>query len=108
MQQGALEPATHIACASTDGHFLTFAVGELKELPKGGRGLMLMRLEEGAQLAGAAPYTRSICVQGLGRGGKERSETFEIRSLNNALAARGRKGKAVSWGFKVQQIHRVE
>ena len=40
-------------------------------------------------------------LEGIGRGGKEREETLEIRSLNNARAGRGRKGKAADLGFKV-------
>ena len=40
--------------------------------------------------------------------GKERDETLEIRSLNNARAARGRKGKAADLGFKPNGVQRVE
>jgi hypothetical protein len=35
-------------------------------------------------LAGAAAYARSVRIDGVGRGGKARDETLEIRSLNNA------------------------
>jgi len=100
--------ATHVACASTNGRILTFEIGELKSLPKGGRGLTLIDLEAKDQLAGAAAYTRSVKIQGIGRGGKEREETLEIRSLNNARAARARKGKAADLGFKPTSIVRVE
>ena len=100
--------ATHIACASAGGRLLTFPIGELRTMPNGGRGLMLMSLEDKDVLIGAAAYTRSIRVQGSGRGGKPREETLEIRSLNNAAAARGRKGKAADWGFKPQRIGRIE
>ena len=100
--------ATHIACASAGGRLLTFPIGELRTMPNGGRGLMLMSLEDKDVLIGAAAYTRSIRVQGTGRGGKPREETLEIRSLNNAAAARGRKGKAADWGFKPQRIGRIE
>ena len=47
-------------------------------------------------------------IDGIGRGGKARSETLEIRSLNNARAARARKGKAADLGFKPQSIWRLE
>ncbi|MEN9466238.1 MAG: hypothetical protein RL081_239 [Pseudomonadota bacterium] len=106
---GALvTPATHVACASTGGRILTFEISELKSMDKGGRGLMLIDLEAKDTLAGAAAYTRSIRIDGIGRGGKERDETLEIRSLNNARAARGRKGKAADLGFKPNAITRVE
>jgi len=101
-------PATHVACASTGGRILTFEIGELKPMPNGGRGLMLIDLEPKDSLAGAAAYTRSVKIEGLGRGGKERDETLEIRSLNNARAARGRKGKAADLGFKPTSVIRVE
>ena len=100
--------ATHVACASTLGRILTFEISELKALASGGRGLTLMDLEAKDTLAGAAAYTRSIRIAGIGRGGKEREETLEIRSLNNARAARARKGKAADLGFKPNDITRVE
>ncbi|MHB1198430.1 MAG: DNA topoisomerase IV subunit A [Polaromonas sp.] len=103
-----LNPATHVACASTGGRILTFAVSELKQMDKGGRGLMLIDLELKDALAGAAAYTRSVRIEGVGRGGKAREETLEIRSLNNARAARARKGKAADLGFKPTGIMRIE
>jgi len=105
---GLHAPATHVICASTGGRILTFEIGELKPMPNGGRGLMLIDLEPKDTLAGAAAYTRSVKIEGLGRGGKEREETLEIRSLNNARAARGRKGKAADLGFKPASVTRLE
>ncbi len=101
-------PATHVACASTGGRILTFEIAELKSMANGGRGLMLIDLETKDTLAGAAAYTRSVRIAGIGRGGKEREETLEIRSLNNARAARARKGKAADLGFKPNAVSRVE
>ena len=104
----ALAPATHVACASTGGRILTFEIAELKLMGNGGRGLMLIDLEAKDSLAGAAAYTRSVRIDGIGRGGKARDETLEIRSLNNARAARGRKGKAADLGFKPTSVLRIE
>ena len=59
-------------------------------------------------LAEVAAMTPMDFFDGIGRGGKERDETLEIRSLNNARAARGRKGKAADLGFKPNRITRVE
>ncbi|MBS0507733.1 MAG: DNA topoisomerase IV subunit A, partial [Proteobacteria bacterium] len=103
-----LAPATHVCCASVGGRVLTFEIGELKLMEKGGRGLMLIDLEDKDQLAGAAAYTRSVRFAGLGRGGKAREELLEIRSLNNARAVRGRRGKAADLGFKPADVVRVE
>ena len=101
-------PATDVACASTLGRILTFKLSELKTMEKGGRGLMLLDLDGKDTLAGAAAYTRSVRISGIGRGGKEREETLEIRSLNNARAVRARKGKAADLGFKPATVARVE
>ena len=100
--------ATHVACASTGGRILTFGIDEIKSMANGGRGLLLIDLEPKDNLAGAAAYTRSVRIEGIGRGGKEREETLEIRSLNNARAARSRKGKVADLGFKPTGITRVE
>ncbi len=105
--QTAWPAATHVACASSGGRILTFGIDELKLMDKGGRGLMLIDLDNKDSLAGAAAYTRSVRLEGLGRGGKVREETLEIRSLNNARATRGKKGKQADLGFKPTQISRV-
>jgi topoisomerase-4 subunit A len=102
-----LPVATHVACASTGGRILTFEIGELNAMGNGGRGLKLIDLEPKDSLAGAAAYTRSVRIHGIGRGAKERDETLEIRSLNNAMAGRARKGKAADLGFKPVGIVRV-
>jgi topoisomerase-4 subunit A len=103
-----LAAATHVACASAGGRILTFEIKDLKAMANGGRGLMLIDLEDKDTLAGAAAYTRSVKIEGIGRGGKPREETLEIRSLNNARAVRGRKGKAADLGFKPASITRDE
>ncbi|RYF15251.1 MAG: DNA topoisomerase IV subunit A [Comamonadaceae bacterium] len=105
---GAASFATHVCCASTGKRILTFDISELKPMANGGRGLMLMDLESKEELAGAAAYTRSVRIKGLGRGDKEREEVLEIRSLNNARGARGRKGKVADLGFKPLAVVRVE
>ena len=99
--------ATHVACASVGGRILTFELTELKHMPKGGRGLMLIDLVDKDVLAGAAAFTRSVLITGIGRGGKVREEGLEIRSLNNARAPRGRKGKSADLGFKPNGVKRV-
>ncbi len=103
-----LKPATHVACASTAGRILTFDITELKQMAGGGRGLMLIDLDAKDTLAGAAAYTRSVRIDGIGRGGKARDETLEIRSLNNARGARGRKGKTADLGFKPTSVTRID
>jgi topoisomerase IV subunit A len=100
--------ATHVACVSAGGRILTFEIGELKPMANGGRGLMLIDLDAKDTLAGAAAYVRSVKISGLARNGKEREETLEIRSLNNARAARARKGRETALGFRPVTVERVE
>ena len=106
--EGTQTPAaTHVACLSAAGNVLTFPLSELKVM-SGGRGLQLMKLEGKDQLVGAAAYTRSVRITGSGRGGKEKEEVLEIRSLNNAAGKRAAKGKTTGWTFKPNGIYRVE
>ncbi|WP_427911549.1 DNA topoisomerase IV subunit A [Ramlibacter sp. MMS24-I3-19] len=100
-------PATHVAAVASDRRILTFPIGELRQQPNGGRGLLLLALEKKETLAGAAAYTRSVVIRGMFRG-KEREEVLEIRSLNNAAGARGSKGKAGNFTFDPASIDRVE
>ena len=105
---GTFPAATHVACVSSGGRILTFGLGDLKLMSGGGRGLMLIILEDRDTMAGAAAYTRSVRIEGVGRGAKARDETLEIRSLNNAASARARKGKSANFGFKPVSVTRVE
>src|SRR6218665_1743969 len=100
-------PATHVACASTGWCLPHFGLGGLKTVANGGRGLLLIDLEDKDRLAGAAAYVRSVRIDGPGRGGKLREETPELRSLNHARAARGRKGKATDLGFRPSGVTRI-
>ena len=107
-QNNTLPIAKSVACVSMGGRILSFDISEMKIMEKGGRGLMLIDLDKKDELAGAAAYVRSILIKGLGRGGKEREETLEIRSLNNAKAKRAKKGKTTELGFKPNDVRRVE
>ncbi|THU02867.1 DNA topoisomerase IV subunit A [Lampropedia puyangensis] len=99
--------ATHVCAVSNAGRILTFAITEMKTMTNGGRGLLLLDLEDKDALAGAAAYIRSVCIAGVGRGGKERDETLEIRSLNNAMGKRAQKGKKGDFGFKPNAVMRM-
>ena len=52
-----------------------FEISELKTMEMGGRDLMLIDLEAKDTLAGAVAFTRSVKIEGIGRGGKEREDT---------------------------------
>ncbi|KJS70145.1 MAG: DNA topoisomerase IV subunit A [Comamonadaceae bacterium BICA1-1] len=103
----AIGEATQVCAVSAGGRILVFALDEIKHQPKGGRGLQLMSLDAADRLLAAVPFVRSVRIEGLGRGGKAREETLELRSLNNARAPRGRKGKEGNFGFKPARVWRV-
>ena len=107
-QNNSLAVAKSVACVTQGGRILSFDISEMKIMEKGGRGLLLIDLDKKDELAGAAAYVRSILIKGIGRGGKEREETLEIRSLNNAKATRAKKGKTTELGFKPNEVRRVE
>lgn len=102
-----LASATHVCCVSRRGRIMTFDLDALKALPHGGRGLLLMRLDEGDTLAGAAAYTGCVRVEGRGRGGKPRGETLDAKSLARALSVRGRKGRDARFGFESTCVWRL-
>jgi len=99
--------AQQVCAVSAAGRILCFELAQLRHQPKGGRGLQLISLEAGDRLVGAQPYTRSVRIEGTGRGAKPREETLELRSLNNARGTRGGKGKPGNFGFKPERIVRV-
>ncbi|WP_334134159.1 DNA topoisomerase IV subunit A [Tepidimonas sp.] len=110
-----LEPVTseaalpwRVCAVSSAGRILTFALDEVKTLPNGGRGVMLLKLEAGDTLAGAAAYTRGVLITGTGRGGKPRAEVLQARSLERAAGARGRKGRDGAFGFKPVRVLRSD
>jgi topoisomerase-4 subunit A len=100
-------PATHVACVSSARRILTFPIAELRQQANGGRGLLLIDMDKKETLAGAAAYVRSIVIRGTFRG-KEREETLEVRSLNNAAGSRASKGKAGNFTFEPASVERVE
>lgn len=104
----SIAAATHVACVSSSGRILTFAVGEVKLMEKGGRGLMLMSLESSDSLAGATAYTQSIRITGTGKGDVPCEAKIETRSLNNAKALRGYKGTLGGLGFKPNVVYRAD
>lgn len=105
----ALAAATQVCAVSAAGLILTFEIGQLKSLEKGGKGLQLMALAEGDALAGVAACVRSVRVSGVAaRSGKAHEEVLESRVLQNAAGARGRKGKPRTWGFRPLAVARVD
>ena len=65
---------------------------------------MLIDLEDKVAMAGAAAYTGSVRIDGIGLGGKVRDDKLDIRSLNNAWAVQARMGKWRILGVKPYKV----
>jgi topoisomerase-4 subunit A len=87
--------ATQLACLSSGGRLLVFAVDELKHQPKGGRGLTLMDLDAKERLLAVATFAQSLTVHGSGRGGKARDVVLKAAALAAHQSRRARKGRPV-------------
>ncbi|MCX7742892.1 MAG: DNA topoisomerase IV subunit A [Tepidimonas sp.] len=95
-----------VCCVSERGRVLVFGVDELRRQSAGGRGLRLMGLDDGDQLAAATVVTsgQAVLVEGQARSGQARSERLTARMLDNASAARARKGREVRFGFRPTRL----
>ncbi|RZS58031.1 DNA topoisomerase IV subunit A [Sphaerotilus mobilis] len=93
-----------VACLSVKGALLTFALDDLKHQPGGGRGLMLMSLDDGDTLAGAVSYAGGVRITVIGRNGQPRDEDLRTVALQPYANKRARKGRDWSGRLKVQAI----
>ncbi|CAN5174920.1 DNA topoisomerase IV subunit A [soil metagenome] len=97
-------PGLQLACLSAAGRLLTYALDELKQQPKGGRGLTLMDLEGKDTLLSVAAFTQSLLVMGSGRGGKAKEELLKGVGLGAHAGKRARKGKQIEGLQKVLRV----
>ncbi len=107
-EAGTLHEARHVAVLDSEGRLLLFDLGELRELPRGGRGVQLMALQAGQSVAAvlALGAGDGLELGGKGRGGKERSQQLSARALQEFIGRRARRGKAVA-GLHAQTLRRV-
>ncbi len=104
----APETDNRIACLSEKGRLLVFAATEIKPLSAGGRGVMLMGLDDAEQLIGAVSCGDSgIEVTGLAqRSGKETAITLAGKDLESHAGHRARKGTLLKSRLKPTGITR--
>jgi topoisomerase-4 subunit A len=82
-----------VACLSENGRLLAFELDELKRLPTGGKGVILMDLEKNERLASAVPYgTTGVQMSGAGRAGKATAVDLDVKILKSFQTHRARKG----------------
>jgi topoisomerase-4 subunit A len=90
------ESMKQVACYSSDGKLLTFDLTELKRLPSGGKGVILMDLGVKAQLLSAICYDeQGLLFEGLGRANKLSSVTLSYKTLLSFKVSRAKKGQFV-------------
>ena len=88
--------ATQVACVSANARLLVFALDEMKTLVNGGRGVILMDLEDNEKLLAAqAISAKGVLVSGIGRGAKPQEVSLTASGLAFHVGKRARKGKAL-------------
>ena len=98
-----------IACLSEKGRLLVFGLDEIKTLSGGGRGVILMELENNEKLLAAQPISqKGVTVSGTGRGGKAQEVTLSASSLTNHIGKRARKGKVLESKIKAVALTSVK
>lgn len=94
-----------VACLSGNGRLLTFPLSDLKRLPTGGKGVILMDLEKGENLQATSPYGKGgIQMEGFGRANKPTSVDVTEKILNGFKAARARKGHVIDPKLKEAKL----
>jgi DNA gyrase/topoisomerase IV subunit A len=83
----------HLAALSSGGKLLIFTLDQMKELSGGGRGTVIMGLDEGETLAAACVAQSSLTLLCNTRGGKPVETSVAPRDWEPWLGKRARKGK---------------
>ena len=83
----------HVACLSESARLLVFPLDELKRLPTGGKGVILMGLDAKERLASAiAVGPEGATYSGAGRAGKPTELSLDSKTLKSFAGNRARKG----------------
>ncbi len=102
------DDASAIACLSEKGRLLVFGLAEIKQLSSGGRGVILMELEDKESLLSAQAISqRGVRVLGIGRGGKPQEVSLSASGLGIHIGKRARKGKALEAKIKASGLQKI-
>jgi len=90
------EGMRQVACLSASARLLVFPLDELKRLPAGGKGVILMGLDDAENLSAAiAVGDAGANYSGIGRGGKPTERSLDNKTLKSFAGNRARKGHYV-------------
>jgi len=93
--------ASAVAAISEKARLLVFGMDEMKVLSNGGRGVILMELEDKEKLVAARAITqKGVTVQGIGNAQKAKEERMGPMVLEPHFGKRARKGKAMPTRIK--------
>jgi topoisomerase-4 subunit A len=93
--------ASAVAVLSANARVLVFGMDEMKVLTNGGRGVILMELDDKETLIAAKPISqKGVIVSGIGRGAKPQEERLSASALAVHFGKRARKGKALATKIK--------
>ena len=99
------EGQTLLACLSEEGRLLIYDLNEVRVLPGGGKGVVLMDLNITESLVVAKPIdAEGVLVTGIGRGGKDREYAVKKAVLEYHMGHRARKGKALDIRWKATDL----
>ena len=97
--------ASAVACLSEKGRLLVFGMDEMKTLTNGGRGVILMELDDKEKLLAAQPISqKGVAVHGTWAGSKPREVNLSASGLQVHFGKRARKGKALEQKIKVRDL----
>jgi topoisomerase-4 subunit A len=97
-----------IACLSQKGRLLVFAANEIKAQSGGGRGVILMGLDDGENLIAAQPCSNAgVIVSGTAKSGKPVEVAVARADLEAHTGHRARKGTLVKSKLQVAGLRRT-
>ena len=102
------DDASAVACLSEKGRLLVFGLNEIKQLSSGGRGVILMELEDKEKLLSAQAISqKGVKVSGIGRGGKAQEVNLSASGLSIHINKRARKGKPLESKLKPSSLQKI-
>jgi topoisomerase IV subunit A len=103
----AVVPATAnaVAVVSEQARLLVFGLDEMKTLTNGGRGVILMDLDDKESLVAARPISqKGVLINGIGRGAKPQELRVVGETLLAHIGKRARKGKLLASKIKPETL----